>query len=139
MAVAPALALPEAIPEAIPELYNRAQCIGGDNLVGSGCGPRQKGKTSCSANDRAVVCHAGHNFHELIHLIHDFPMSFSFDSYVFGKGVVDRELTARRSSALARVQCGKSRTSAREALATTTASVPRRLTDLEGRKSGDWV
>lgn len=60
MAISPALALPEAIPEAIPELYDRAQCIGGKHLVGSGCGPNQKGKTSCSANDRAVVSHANH-------------------------------------------------------------------------------
>ena len=51
MSVGPALALPNAI----PELESRAQCIGGHNLVGSGCGPGQKGKTSCSANDRAVV------------------------------------------------------------------------------------
>ena len=54
MGVVPTLALPE--PVAIPELLvDRAQCIGGDNLVGSGCAPARKGKTSCSANDRAVV------------------------------------------------------------------------------------
>ena len=54
MGVVPTLALPE--PVAIPELLvDRAQCIGGHQLVGSGCPPGQKGKTSCSANDRAVV------------------------------------------------------------------------------------
>lgn len=50
--ISPTLALPEAIPEL---LVDRAQCIGGHHLVGSGCPPGQKGKTSCSANDRAVV------------------------------------------------------------------------------------
>lgn len=54
MGISPALALPE--PVAIPELLvDRGICIGGKNLVGSGCGPNQNGKTSCSANDRAVV------------------------------------------------------------------------------------
>ena len=52
MSIGPTLALPEAIPEL---LVDRAQCIGGNYLVGSGCPPGKKGKTSCSANDRAVV------------------------------------------------------------------------------------
>ena len=51
MSAAPVLAAPEAI----PELDTRAQCIGGHNLIGSGCAPRFRDKTSCSANDRAVV------------------------------------------------------------------------------------
>ena len=54
MGVVPTLALPE--PVAIPELLvNRARCVGGHQLVGSGCPPGQVDKTSCSANDRAVV------------------------------------------------------------------------------------
>ncbi|KAI4206667.1 MAG: hypothetical protein LQ346_000959 [Caloplaca aetnensis] len=54
MGISPALALPE--PEAIPELLEaRAQCIGGHHLVGSGCGPNQNGKTSCSANDPCIA------------------------------------------------------------------------------------
>ena len=54
MGVVPTLALPE--PVAIPELLvDRAQCVGGHQKVGSGCAPARKGKTSCSADDRAVV------------------------------------------------------------------------------------
>lgn len=52
MSIGPALALPEPIPEL---MVNRAQCVGGHHLVGSGCPPGRRGKTSCSANDRAVV------------------------------------------------------------------------------------
>ena len=51
MSAAPVLAAPEAI----PERDTRAQCIGGHNLIGSGCAPRLRDKTSCAANDRAVV------------------------------------------------------------------------------------
>ena len=54
MGVVPTLALPE--PKAIPELLvDRAQCVGGHHLVGSGCAPGRKGHTSCSADDRSVV------------------------------------------------------------------------------------
>ena len=53
ISVGPALALPNAIPEL--ELESRGQCLRGKYLVGSGCDPGHKGRTSCSADKRAVV------------------------------------------------------------------------------------
>ncbi|KAL9581834.1 MAG: hypothetical protein Q9212_003656 [Teloschistes hypoglaucus] len=60
--ISPALALPEPVanaePVAIPELLaNRAVCLGGHHDLGSSCLPTNKGKLSCSTNDKIVVSH----------------------------------------------------------------------------------
>ncbi|KAI4247976.1 MAG: hypothetical protein L6R42_009431 [Xanthoria sp. 1 TBL-2021] len=133
MAVSPALALPEAIPEAIPELYDRAQCIGGKHLVGSGCGPAQKGKTSCSANDRAVVSPLPSANRPTSSTSTQYPLCRTLR--VPKLAMADRGLPIRRSSAPAQAQSGKCRTAVRGALAATTASVARRLHRPGGRKA----